>query len=258
MSAQRVAFAFGGGSELGIAFTKEFKDANYEVCSVDVFDSPTCDHSLCLPPGAPPRAQLNFATKMISDSFSAERPFDIMFNCTIGYSLDTIGEDTIFDSVEYMMRTNVDTTLVTARLASRYLKPGGLLVFLGSVAAFSSTKQVGYSSAKAALHQIVRSLALSVGDELPEGVRVFGIVPEVLDVSLHRNINGGKAESNWTPPEIVTSKLLSWSEGKSSPPENGSLVAVTSEEIQISEGQTARQHLFRLIETPSFIQKRLL
>lgn len=77
-------------------------------------------------------------------------------------------------------------------------------------------------------------------------------------MDLHRDINGGKAESNWTPPEIVAGKLLQWAERKAEPPENGSLIAVTSEDVEISEGKTVRRHLFRLIETPSFIQSRLL
>jgi len=254
----KVAFAFGGGSELGTAYSSVFKDAGYEVCSIDNFEAPTCDHSLCLPPGAPPRSQVSFASRMISESFKDPRPFDVMFNTTIGFTAEGLGSDELFDSVDFMIHTNVDASLVTAKLACQFIKPGGLLFFLGSVAAFAQTHTIGYSIAKAALHQIVRTVALSVGTDLPEGVRVIGIVPVVLDTTIHRNMNNGKAEPDWTPPSIITSKLLSWAEGDSEVPENGSLVAVTSADVQINAEKTARQHLFRYIETPSFIQTRLL
>ncbi|KAJ8901952.1 hypothetical protein NDN08_004154 [Rhodosorus marinus] len=227
----KVAFAFGGGSELGSAYSAVFKEAGYEV---------------------------SFANRMISESFKDPRPFDVMFNTTIGFTAEGLGSDELFESVDFMMHTNVDASLVTAKLACQFIKPGGLLFFLGSVAAFSQTHTIGYSIAKAALHQIVRTVALSVGTELPEGVRVIGIVPVVLDTTIHRNMNNGKAEPDWTPPSIITSKLLSWAEGHSEVPENGSLVAVTSADVQINPEKTARQHLFRYIETPSFIQTRLL
>lgn len=151
----------------------------HQVCSVDSFESPLCDHSLCLPPGAPARAQLNFASRMIRESFDDERPFDIMFNTMIGFDAAGIASDDIFDSFDYLLNTNVRASLVTARLAMHHLKPGGILVFLGSVAAFSPTKSLGYSAGKAALHQMIRNLALSVGDEFPEGARIIGLVPVV-------------------------------------------------------------------------------
>lgn len=162
---------------------------------MDVFDSPTCDHSLCLPPGAPPRAQLNFASRMISDNFSDPRPFNVILNSTLGYSTEGVGSDELFDSVDFMLRTNVDSSLVTAKLAAKFLKPGGILCFLGSVAAFSQTKTIGYSAGKAALHQIVRNLALSVGEEFPEDVRIIGIVPEVRFFQLLHPFSPASSES---------------------------------------------------------------
>jgi dihydropteridine reductase len=177
--------------------------------------------------------------------------FDVMVNATLGFVASGISDPDFFDSVSYMYKTSVESTLVTARLATTFLSPGGLLAMLGSVAALSpQPKMLGFSASKAAVHQMVRSLAVAVGDELPAGSAVVALVPEVLDTPLHRSMNQGRAGPNWTPCDAVASKLLHWATEPASRPPNASLVSVST-----SQGQnSALEHQFRLIQNPSFVQ----
>jgi NAD(P)-dependent dehydrogenase (short-subunit alcohol dehydrogenase family) len=78
---------------------------------------------------------------------------------------------------ERMQRVNVMAALHFAREALPYLlaQPGGSIVNLSSqVANFSMTGRVAYSTSKAALAGLTRSLAVELG---PRGIRVNAILP---------------------------------------------------------------------------------
>ncbi|KAK1865254.1 hypothetical protein I4F81_007788 [Pyropia yezoensis] len=164
---------------------------------------------------------------------------------------DSSSED-VFESVDFMVSSSLHSSVVTARLATAFLRPGGMLTFTGSVAALSpQPKLLAFAVGHAAVHQLVRSLAAAVGVDLPDGVTVVGVVPEVLDTAMHRQLNRGRADDNWTSCNVVAEKLFAWAEGGGGTrPPNGALVSVTS--TMVAEGQ--QEHAFRLINTPSYVQ----
>jgi len=56
-----------------------------------------------------------------------------------------------------MWEANVKSAVTTAHLATRFLGPGGLVVFSGAGAALGPTSgMAGYGMAKAATHQLAR------------------------------------------------------------------------------------------------------
>lgn len=261
---------FGGGSALGCEIERMFKSAGWRVVTLDFFDqSVPCGGvngcalprdgssslSLALPTGATPRMQAGVAEKCLRSA--GVKSFNAVINATLGYVTSGISDDDIWDSVDYMYRTSVESSLICSRLAYRFMAPGGMLALLGSKAALSpQPKTLGYSVCKAAIHQMVRSLALTVGDEFPPDVTVVGLVPEVLDTPLHRSMNQGQRASHWTPCDAVASKLLQWAQDPSSRPPNSSLVSIsTSEDVN---GASGGKHHFRLIQNPSFVQSQPL
>lgn len=169
-----------------------------------------------------------------------------------------------------MYRTSVESTLVTAKLAETFMSEGGLLTFIGSVAALPATvapRMLAFGAAKASVHQIVRLLAGSVGTDLPQGSAVVAIVPEVLDTPLHRSMNGGAVGQNWTPCDVVASKLLEWAQDPQLRPPNASLISVATQRSPSEErdafGKAATsedlsEHMFRLIQDSSFVQSAQL
>lgn len=262
---------FGGGSTLGKEVVTKFMAADWRVFTLDFYDAsidcggvngcalPQNSHvpvSLALPAGAPAKLQVDIATKCLASACADK--FDVVLNATLGFTGAGLNDDDLFDSSEYMYRTSVESSLVTARLASSFMSEGGLLCLIGSVAALPIThapKMLGFGAAKASVHQMVRLLAGSVGSDLPSKSSVVAIVPEVLDTPLHRSMNGGASGENWTPCDVVASKLLEWAHKVENRPPNGSLISVaTSRDSTESNVARETEHFFRLIQDSSFVQ----
>ncbi|CAN8074032.1 unnamed protein product [Agarophyton chilense] len=266
---------FGGGSTLGKEIVSHFIDAGWRVYTLDFYDAsvecggvngcalPNDSHipvSLALPAAAPARIQAEIAKNCLASS-CAEK-FDVVVNATLGFTTAGLTDDDLFETMEYMYRTSVESSLVTAKLASAFMAENGFLLLIGSVAALPGThapRMLGFGAAKASVHQIVRLLAGSVGIDLPKGSSVAAIVPEVLDTPLHRSMNGGETGEHWTPCNVVASKLLDWAQNCEARPPNASLVSIaTSTEGRRDSKTQEREHRFRLIQDSSFVQKAQL
>lgn len=274
-AAKKSILIFGGGSTLGKEVVTYFSNANWRVYTLDFYDaSVECGGvngcalpldsqqpiSLALPAAAPARVQADVASKCLMSS-CAEK-FDVVLNATLGFTAAGLFDDDLFETMDYMYRTSVESSLITARLASKFMRENGLLILIGSVAALPATnapKMLGYGAAKASVHQIVHLLSASVGTDLASGSSVVAIVPEVLDTPLHRSMNDGHSAKNWTPCDVVAAKLLEWAQDMGKRPPNGSLISVsTTGEASTSNGaassQTQTSHMFRLIQDSTFVQ----
>jgi 3-oxoacyl-[acyl-carrier protein] reductase len=85
------------------------------------------------------------------------------------------------ESFERVVRANLTTTFVAAtRVAARMVRSGGgAIINFSSISAGGNTGQVAYSSAKAGIEGMTRSMARELG---PLGVRVNAIAPGFIDV----------------------------------------------------------------------------
>lgn len=269
---------FGGGSTLGKEVVATFSDANWRVYTLDFYDAsvecggvngcalPLESHvpiSLALPAAAPARVQVDVASKCLLSS-CAEK-FDVVLNATLGFTAAGLNDENLFETMDYMYRTSVESSLVTARLASTFMREGGLFLLIGSVAALPETnapKMLGFGSAKASVHQMVRLLSASVGSDLPNGSSVVAIVPEVLDTPLHRSMNDGHSAENWTPCDVVASKLLEWAQYHDKRPPNGALVSISTSANGSRSGRDSSgngtTHKFRLIRDSTYVQSTAL
>lgn len=80
-------------------------------------------------------------------------------------------------NVEVVVKQSVWSSVIAARLASLFLEPGGLLTLTGAKAATEPTPgAVAYGLAKAAVHQLVKTLG-TPGSGLPENAAAIGILP---------------------------------------------------------------------------------
>lgn len=272
---KRTILVFGGGSTLGADVVARFSDGGWRVVTLDYYDAsvecggvngcalPAADvMSLALPAGAPARTQARVAAGCVASALGEGGRVDVVLNATLGFTAAGLGDgDALFDAWEYMQRTSVESSLVAATLAARFLAPEGMLALLGSVAALANTRAprlLGFGCAKAAVHHMVHLLAVS--DDLPEGASVVGLVPEVLDTPLHRSMNSGHTDANWTPCDVVARKLFDWAETPARRPPNGALVAIntTQPDDEALEDNAEPEHRFRLIEEASFVQSAQL
>lgn len=81
--------------------------------------------------------------------------------CTAGgWVGGNIKSDHLFDGLNKMLSANVISAVAACHVAAKFLKKGGLLVLTGSSAAFGATPgMIAYGISKAAVHQLVQSMA---------------------------------------------------------------------------------------------------
>eukprot|EP00500_Bicosoecida_sp_ms1_P014199 CAMPEP_0203823920 /NCGR_PEP_ID=MMETSP0115-20131106/50417_1 /ASSEMBLY_ACC=CAM_ASM_000227 /TAXON_ID=33651 /ORGANISM="Bicosoecid sp, Strain ms1" /LENGTH=125 /DNA_ID=CAMNT_0050732955 /DNA_START=26 /DNA_END=399 /DNA_ORIENTATION=+ len=78
-----------------------------------------------------------------------------------GWAGGAPGDDGFMKSVDFLYRVNFLTAAASARLAAKYLAPGGLLALTGAAAALQggTPGMAAYGMTKAATHHLVKSMA---------------------------------------------------------------------------------------------------
>jgi len=106
-------------------------------------------------------------------------------------------------NTDLMLKQSVWSSVLASSIASKFLKPGGILVLTGAKAALGPTPgMIGYGLAKAAIHHLTKSLADENGG-LPTGAQALSILPVTLDTPMNRKWMPKADTSTWTPLEFV-------------------------------------------------------
>ena len=104
-----------------------------------------------------------------------------------------------------MWSQSVCSSLITASLASKYLSETGCLTLAGAAPAIDSAAtpgMIGYGLAKAAVHQLTKSLA-DPESGLPKGAFVAAIAPITLDTPMNRKWMAKSDFTAWTSLTFV-------------------------------------------------------
>lgn len=86
---------------------------------------------------------------------------------------------------------------------------------------------IPYGVAKAAVHQLVSSLAAD-DSGIPGSMKVAGIAPRTLNTEDNRKAMPNLDHSSWTPLDHVCAKILSWTEDPSGV-ERGKIYEIVTE-----------------------------
>jgi NAD(P)-dependent dehydrogenase (short-subunit alcohol dehydrogenase family) len=123
-----------------------------------------------------------------------------------------------------MLRANLETAAHVCRAALPHLrKQGGSVVAVGARAAESGgAGMAAYAVSKAALHALVRALAL---ENAASGVRFNAVLPGTIDTEANRRAMPGADRSGWTSPEAVA-RVMDFLLSEESQPVTGALVPV--------------------------------
>lgn len=106
-------------------------------------------------------------------------------------------------SSDLMWKQSVWTSTISATVGAQYLKAGGFLALTGAKAALEGTPgMIGYGLAKAAVHQLTKSLAAE-NSGLPDNSLVISILPITLDTPMNRKWMSSADFTKWTPLEFV-------------------------------------------------------
>ena len=103
----------------------------------------------------------------------------------------------------FQFKQSVWTSAISATVGANHLKTGGYLAMTGAKPALQGTPgMIGYGMAKAAVHQLTKSLALG-NSGMPENSMVVSILPITLDTPMNRKWMSDADTSTWTSLEFV-------------------------------------------------------
>lgn len=133
-------------------------------------------------------------------------------------------------NTDLMIKQSVWSSTISASVASHFLKDGGVLTLTGAKPALGPTSgMIGYGLAKAAVHQLTKSLA-ETGSGMPDNSLVISILPITLDTPMNRKWMPKADFSTWTPLEFVAELFHSWIQNPTKRPASGSLLQLVTKE----------------------------
>lgn len=212
---------YGGRGALGNVCVNHFKQANWWVASVDLKPNLKADFNITVPQDASLFQQEKHVITMLDTALRNEK-LDAIICVAGGYRRGNAARN-LHANAELMWQQTVWPSTIAASVATKYLCNGGLLALTGAKAALEATPDmVGYGMAKAAVHQLTKSLGAK-DSGMPENSVTVAVLPKVLDTDVNRKCMPNANFSTWTPLCFVPDLLESWIKGENCPP-SGSLV----------------------------------
>eukprot|EP00088_Acartia_fossae_P051776 TRINITY_DN5821_c0_g1_i4.p1 TRINITY_DN5821_c0_g1~~TRINITY_DN5821_c0_g1_i4.p1 ORF type:complete len:234 (+),score=66.59 TRINITY_DN5821_c0_g1_i4:31-732(+) len=218
---------YGGCGGLGRVIVQHFKAAGFYVLSVDIPENKEADACVQVNLADDWIAQETNIAKKVLDVLKGDK-LEAVINVAGGWAGGNTQDPDWVKNADLMWKQSVWSSTIAATIAAKALKEGGLLVLPGAHPAIAGTPgMMGYGMAKAAVHQLVKSLGAS-GSGLPEGACALGILPITMDTPMNRKFMPNADFSTWTPLSEVADTLEKWSRGQQRPA-TGSLVAMLTE-----------------------------
>lgn len=142
--------------------------------------------------------------------------------------------DDLVKNTDSMLKQSVWPSIISTRLAGVHLCEDGLVVLTGAKPALEGTpNMIGYGLAKAATHQLVKSLAAK-GSGLPSTSVSLAILPITLDTPMNRKWMPDANFAEWTPLHFVTGLFEKWIKNQERP-KSGSLVILDGEDAIVGD-----------------------
>lgn len=232
---------YGGRGALGSTVVTMFKRNQFWVCNIDMKENTEADHNIIVTGDTWTQQEENVCAEV--SCVMKEDKLDALLCFAGGWAGGAPASKDFIKNAETMWRSSVWPSSISARLACLYLKDGGLVVLPGAQPAVKGTPTMaGYGMAKAAVHQLVASLA-GPKSGLPADCTSLAILPNTLDTPMNRKWMPKADTSTWTPLEYVAELMLKWTQGEERP-ESGSLVSLLTQ-VGITSTQSNKdgQHL---------------
>jgi len=221
MSIKRV-LVYGGNGALGSQCIKHFKSQNFWVGSIDLAVNAEADVSVIVDSADTWTAQSDSVSHKVADALGSNK-LDAIVCVAGGWAGGDAAHKDFIKNCDLMYKQSVWSSTIAANLAAKHLTEDGLLTLTGAQGALQGTPgMIGYGMAKAAVHQLTKSLATK-GSGLPEKSCVVTILPVTLDTPMNRKWMSKADFSTWTPLEFVAELFTSWLEAEKRP-KNGSLI----------------------------------
>jgi 3-oxoacyl-[acyl-carrier protein] reductase len=181
-----VALVTGGGRGIGAATSELFagEGASVAVCDMDIEPAqevarPLGDRAVAVACDVTQREQVEAAVQKAVDSFGR---LDILVACA-GITRDNLVHKMTDDDWMGVINTHLTGTFLAAQAAQRVMVPQryGRMVFLSSTSALGNRGQTNYTTAKAGLQGMARTLAIELG---PFGITVNAVAPGFVETRM--------------------------------------------------------------------------
>ncbi|RWS11203.1 hypothetical protein B4U79_04371 [Dinothrombium tinctorium] len=223
MSTSKRVLIYGGKGALGSTCVQYFKSKQWWVASVDTSANEEANESVIIKTLDSWTAQETEVSDRVNSILKGEK-LDAIICVAGGWAGGSASSSDFIKNSDLMIKQSVWSSGIAAKLASNHLKEGGLLTLTGAKAALDPTPgMIGYGFAKAAVHQLTRSLGAQ-NSGLPENSSVLAILPVTLDTPMNRKFMPKADFSSWTPLEYVANLFHDWVIDLNKRPKSGSLV----------------------------------
>ncbi|XP_046386820.1 dihydropteridine reductase [Ischnura elegans] len=221
---------YGGRGALGAACVAHFKAHNWWVGSIDLVANDQADANILVKNQEGWVEQEANVCEMVAELLKGEK-VDAVICVAGGWAGGNAASEELVKTADLMWRQSVWSAAIAASIAVKNLKEGGLVTLPGAKPALGPTPgMIGYGMAKAAVHQLTKSLAADKSG-LPPNCLTVAILPVTLDTPMNRKWMPSADFSTWTPLEFVAELFLRWSRGEDRPP-NGSLVQMVTKNFR--------------------------
>ncbi|XP_057305681.1 dihydropteridine reductase-like isoform X1 [Hydractinia symbiolongicarpus] len=228
MAAAKRVLIYGGKGALGAVCVQSFKAKNFWVCSIDLSPNESADANIIVTELNDWEKQDEQVQQRLAEVLQDEK-LDGIFCIAGGWAGGNAASKAFIKNSNLMWKQSVWSSCISASLASSHLKQGGVLQLTGAVPALAGTAgMIGYGMAKAAVHQLTKSLAADNGG-LPKNAVIATILPVTLDTPMNRKFMPDADQTTWTPLEYVATMFTEWSENINRPASGSLLKLITKD-----------------------------
>lgn len=218
---------YGGRGALGATCVQYFKKNSWWVGCIDLTENDSADVNIVVDRDADWVSQEHAVLSKIESTLNGEK-LDAVICVAGGWAGGNATKDLAKNS-DMMWKQSVWSSAISATVGANHLKEGGLLALTGANPALAGTPgMIGYGMAKAAVHQLTKSLALK-DSGMPDNSLVVSILPITLDTPMNRKWMPNADFGSWTPLEFVAELFLKWTKNQERPV-NGSLVKLVTKD----------------------------
>lgn len=223
---------YGGKGALGSTLVNHFKSKGWWVCSIDLVENTEADANVVVKGSTLEEQSAHVNSEM--EKVGVEK-LDALFCVAGGWAGGDASHENFIKNTDLMMKQSIWTSVISANVAAKHLKEGGILQLTGAEPCLAGTHfMIGYGLSKAAVHQLTASLAQK-GGGLPEGAVVQCILPKTLDTPMNRKFMANADFTTWTPMSYIADMFTSWVEDPSTRHPNGALIKILTENSETKQ-----------------------
>jgi len=227
MAATGRAIVYGGKGGLGTVIVNHFKSKGWWICSIDLAGNDQADTNVLVNPNDSWLEQETKVCEAVA-GLLVDQKVDAIINMAGGWAGGSANSKDFIKNADLMWKQSVWSSTISAALAAKHLKVAGCLVLPGAQPALEGTAgMMGYGMAKAAVHQLTKSLG-SPKSGLPENATTLALLPITLDTPMNRKWMPKADTSTWTGLDFVANLLHGWASNAEDRPASGSLVQLVT------------------------------